>query len=203
MIAFLTSRLGRFIAGGVIALLIIGALWARGSHYKGQRDNLQAWQGEVTQATRDAAHRPKLAVKNVAQQVRYLGKGIDDFRLAMATAKATALANKLAADRRNEDRRKESDHALDQALPEYRRRTDDYARAHSVRGKSGPASVDRSDNGGRDLPSPAFGAEELDGAGRETGLVAIPRADLDICTANTLRLENAVEWAKALSEGPR
>jgi Sec-independent protein translocase protein TatA len=165
--------------------------------WHGKRDALK-WQDEVVQATRDASHRPRLAAKNVAQQIRYLGQGIDDFRAAMAEVKAKALAAKLAADQQNEDRRKERDHALDQALPEYRRRADDYARTHSVRGQSDPPAVGGSDHRQRDLPGPTFGAQVANGAGGETDLVTITRSDLGICTDNTGRLENAVEWARGL-----
>lgn len=196
---FATSKLGI----GLLAAILLGALWLRGNHYRSERDELKVWQDDVTLATRNAAHRPKLAAKHVAQQVRYLGKGLDDVRTAMARVKAKALADKLAADTRNEERRKDADHALRQDALDAHRRTDAYALAHRVPGLAGkPAAVGGGDDGERDLPGAALGAPVPDGAGAETELVTITRTDLDICTINTVRLVNGHDWAAGLSPKP-
>jgi hypothetical protein len=195
MFSILTSK----IFGGlsIVLLLALGVQTWRVGHYKAQRDDLATWQAEVTDATRSAAHRPKLAVKNVAQQVRYLGEGLDKVRLTMAEVKAKALADKMAADERNEQRRRNADHAYDAAITESRRRTDDYARDHIVRGKSDPPSANRGNYRVGDLPEPTFGSSGAEDAG-DDALVAITRADLDICTVNSERLKAAVEWAAGL-----
>lgn len=186
------------VLGGLSIVLLIACLglWLRGNHYEHQRDKLATWQGEVTDATRSAAHRPKLATKNVAQQVRYLGEGLDTVRLTMAQVKAKALADKLAADRRNEDRRRNNDHAYDAATIDSRRRTDDYARNHIVRGKSDPPPANRGDNWRRDLPRPTFGPQSATGSSADA-LVAISRTDLDICTENSERIKAGADWAAA------
>lgn len=192
------SPIGKLVLIGIV----VAGLWARGSHYQHQRDALQGWQNDVTQATRDAAHRPKLAVRNVAVQVRYLGSGLDAVRAAMVVAKAEATESKLLIDHANEQRKRDADYDLQQDAIADNRRTDAYRRAHGVRRAGAPqvgSPTDRDNSGQGDLPRPAFAAQEPDGPGgaaaMDDGLVAITSAALDLCTTNTRRLSNGHEWA--------
>ena len=162
----------------------------------GQRDALRVWQDEVTQATRDAAKRPKLAVKGVAQQVRYLGAGIDRVRDAMNAARADALAAKQSAKAADDARRKEFDNALHTSLAEALRHGDDYARANGVWGDAGRAAgADLGNDDRADLPGAASAAGLVDRPGSGPALVSITREAFDTCTAIKVRLDNGHAWA--------
>lgn len=180
-----------------IALLAVIALQAVTLHFRtADRDVLRAWQTDVTKATRDAAGRPKLAEKWVAQQVRYLGQGVDKMRLGMAQARADALAAKIAKEAADETNRKEFDHALGTALSAALRDSDSYARAHGVWGDTGsPAGADHGNDGRADLPGGANAAGLADRSGAGPALVSIHRAAFDTCTTLKVRLDNAHAWA--------
>lgn len=179
---------------GIIVLQAV-AIWA----ISGQRGQLQRWQDDVTQATRDAADHPKLATRAVPQQVRNLGIGLAKARTAMAQAKADALAAKLATDAANETRRKDSDDAIAPVLRKALGGADAYARAHGDTGRlqcaPRTAQVDRGDDSRADLPGSAAPADVVDRSGAGPALVFISRAALDTCTTLKVRLDNAHDWA--------
>lgn len=178
---------------GLIGIVLIqtAAIWA----ISGQRDRLQRWQDEAVQATREAALHPKLSTSAVPQQIRNLGVAIEHTRLAMAQAKASALAKKMADDAANEARRKDANDALVPELSRALRNADAYARSGGLQCASRAAQVDRGNDGGSDLSSPAASAEVTDRSGAGPALVSIPRAALDTCTTLKVRLDNAHDWA--------
>jgi len=182
------------LAGGLLAALLLVGLWFRGNHYRDQRDALQLWKGEVVDATRSAAHRPRLAENQVAKQIRYLGEGLDNVRVAMATAKAEAIQAKADQERRDEDNRRRHDANFETSLADIRRRFNVWADAHRVPNGPGPRPTDRGNNRQDDLPLPSFGPQEPNGSGANTELVAIPRTDFDICNENTARIIDAQSW---------
>lgn len=189
--AFARSRLGL----GLFAALAMGLLWLRGSHYRNQRDDLRAWQSDVVSATRNAAHRPNLAIDQVALQVTNLGLSLDRIVEAQEAARLAALAAKEAQERRDEENRRKHDEALPTRLAEARRRADAYFDAHRLRGSESPAPA----AGGvsaSDLPSPAFGPQEPDGGGGDADMAAITHADFERCTVNSERLRDGVEWVR-------
>lgn len=192
---------GLRLMGGLALLLVLAGLWARGEHYRGQRDVLRDWKAEVIQAARDAAHHPKLGEKHVARQVRLLGAAVDQVRAAMDKARADQLARVREQERRDEKNRRTHDAILPQRLDEARRRAADYAGRNGVRGRSDPPGFDRVDSGEAGLPEPSFGTAQPDGAGDDAELVAITRGDLDACTVNTVRLLDAQAW-NAARESP-
>lgn len=171
MFSALTSK----IFGGLsIALaLMCGLFWMRGNaweHAAGRwKETAGQWKGAYE-----------------AQEAAY--------RAAQDAAKAKALRLKLEQEERDERNRKDHDNALQNTLADDRRRTDDYARAHRVPRQ---APSDLGPAGGTDLPQPAFGAAQPDGAGGDAELVAISADDLRICTVNSRRLQNAHDWDAA------
>lgn len=186
------------------ALALTGGLWWRGSHYRDQRDTLAAWQDGVTAATRAAAHRPKLAVKNVALQIQYLGQELDAFKAAQAEATRRAQEAKAARERENEQHRKDHDDALPTRIADQRRRTQPWIDAHRVHG-GGPDPAARASAGGAgraDLPSPTFGAAQPDGPDRGSELVAVPAAYIDACSVVTGRLQDGADWAREVLPPP-
>lgn len=196
----LSKLLGGFSLAALLALAVLG--W-RLHAVTGERDALASWQGDVTQAARDAAHHPKLGRDHVAQQIRNLGGALDQVRTAMATARANALDAKLKREQEDEHRRKEADDALAVQLADGRRRADDHARTHGVRRGAGGPGNDPGGDRAADLPAPAFAAAFDHGPGDPAELVAITPADLNTCTDNSLRLRNAHGWASTIQEPPQ
>jgi len=204
MLADLLGSLAGRVLGGVslVALVALAALGLRLHHVTGQRDALQAWQDDVVTATRDAAHRPKLAPAAVARQVRFLGAGLDQVREAMATATAKALAAKLAREGTDETNRKVADDAVHSNLGAALRDTDAYARDHGVcGGPERPAAADHGGAGGPDLSSAADAPRGADRSGAGPALVSVPRSALDACTTLKVRLDAGRAWALKLSSG--
>lgn len=180
------------------AVLLVGGLWWRGSHYRDQRDALATWQTDVTAATRLAAHRPKLATRNVALQIDYLGQELDAIHNAQVLATKQAQDAKAAKERENEQHRKDHDDALPTRIADERRRAQPWIDAHRVHGSGRDAAAGAAAGGsGRaDLPSPAFGAAQPDGPDRGSELVAVPAGYIDACSVVTGRLKDAAEWAR-------
>lgn len=169
MHAFLFSRWTHY--GALVLGILLTFLWGRAGWNSAERWETVAGIEKNARETLEAA-----------------------YRTASDTARANALAAKTAQEQRDERNRENHDHAYRESLTDARRRTDAYARAHRV---SGQATTDLGSSGGPDLPRPAFGAQEPDGAGDATVMVAISRADLDICTENSTRLQNAHDWHEA------
>jgi uncharacterized protein with beta-barrel porin domain len=72
----------KLIGYGLGALAIIGLL-AMVNGWRVERNHLRDWQTTVVSATRDASGNPKLAAKDVPQQITFLGQAV------------TALSNSL------------------------------------------------------------------------------------------------------------
>lgn len=159
-----------------------------------ERDELREYKIRVLIVTREASDNPKLSANNAPEQIRLLGVAINDVRKAQAEAHAKALESKVTREQQDRENKERADENLKATVPSARRLADRYARVNRVRKPASAAP--RSDDSHADMPSPAFGAGEFEGAGGEADMVAISRADLYICTMNTERLANAVDWAK-------
>lgn len=192
---FARSRLGI----GLIAALALGMMWLRGSHYRDQRDLLQAWQDQVVQATRAAAHMPRLAVKNVPAQVLVLGTALDRIEAAQAQARAEALAEKAARERDQQQQKRTADDALPNRLAENRRRSGAWIAGHGLSGPAAALDHSAAGQGGRDLPSPAFGPGRADSADRGPEFVAVPAAYIDKCDTVTARLQVVQGWWQGIN----
>lgn len=107
---------------------------------------------------------------------------------AQKAAEAKAIAAKLAQEAKDEQRRKDADNALKQDMLDDRRRTDAYASRMRYK-------APRSAPSGTDLPSTPEATSISDGPGDFAELVGITRTDLDLCTVNSRRLQNAHDWA--------
>ena len=96
--AFSTTKLIGF---GIGALALVAAvLWFRG--VINERNELRDWQAQVFVATRDAAANPKLAKKDVAQQIGLLGKAITDLKTGIANQNA-AIERQAAETKRQQE----------------------------------------------------------------------------------------------------
>lgn len=179
------SRVLWLLAAALLALLGVQTARLHSAH---------AWRDEVVQATREAAHRPKLAPKNVARQVRTLGAAIDQARLASAQSEIIARKAKAARESADETNRREHDDGLQTKLDAAYRAGAAYAAAHRLRGPGCPADPVRGEAGRSDLPVPGAGAAQPDRPGGPAELVAVSRADLDRCTVIATRLLDARDW---------
>lgn len=91
----------KLIGFGLGALALIAAFfWFRGA--LNERAELRDWQDQVTVATRLAADNPKLAKKDVAQQVGLLGKAISDLKAGIANQNAAINAHAEETKRQQE-----------------------------------------------------------------------------------------------------
>lgn len=85
----------KLIGIGVGALAVI-ALLAMVNGWRVERNHLRDWQTTVLVATRDASGSPKLAAKDVPQQIKLLGQAVADLKAGLA--KQTAAVNAQAAE---------------------------------------------------------------------------------------------------------
>lgn len=187
-----------------VACLVLAGVaawcWQGWSRADDDRARLAVWQDQVTRATREAAHHPRLGKAHVADQVRNLGLSLDRILAAQEEAKRRLLAAKREREREQDRQRRSADDALASDLAAQRRRT---AAALGARGLSQPAGSPPGDRGGAawqpglDLPAPAFGAEKPDRPDRGSGQFVVSGAYIDACDVVTARLHNAADWAAA------
>lgn len=137
----------------------------------------------------------KGALAELVEENGILRLDLERIKLAQEAATLRAIAEKQAAEERAEQERKQSDERLAQARDSARAAAARYAAANRVR-----AQAEAVDGGaGRaDLPCAAALAEGPDGACEDAELLAVTRQDFDDMVDNSIRLQEAVEWAKAL-----
>ena len=124
-------------------------------------------------------------------------------KLIVARAQITAgQANVVAlkADKAREDARQAAntrriDHATNRARADALAGADRYAASHRVQR---PAQVAASRDASRSMPGRAPVAERVESPAPESDMVAVSRADLDACTANSVDLGLAYEWAQSI-----
>lgn len=115
------------------------------------------------------------------------------FKTAQEAATKWALAEKREKEASQKAAKDTADDKLTTARESGHDATADYAR----RNRCVRAEVDTSSRRSADLPGTPAAAEVPDRAG-DDALVAVSPADLNICTDNSLRLKNAVDWIKSL-----
>ena len=173
--------------GGALKRLLSGltALWGLIRHHPKEAAiiallALSAWQYRGKRAAfteRDAARAQTAQVITAGEQ-----------------AQANQIALNKAAEAKSAAIAKETDDEHEKQLAIANDRTDSFIRANRVRphGGSGASKT------GASAESPV--AQGGDGQGLPPELVAVPAADVRICTANTLRLEAVRDWGIALRE---
>lgn len=117
------------------------------------------------------------------------------YELAAKQAEAKAIAQKQAVEASYRAKAQEADNDYQIALARAQRASDAYVarmRAEVARGASGRSSA-ASDRGNPQEPI---------GPDADAELVAITRDDLSILVENSVRLENAIAWAKTLNVEP-
>jgi hypothetical protein len=81
----------KLIGYGVGALAVI-ALLAMVNGWRVERNHLRDWQTTVVVAARDASGSPKLAAKDVPQQIKLLGQAVIDLKLRIVEQNAAVAA---------------------------------------------------------------------------------------------------------------
>jgi|GEM_PF-4926674 len=112
-------------------------------------------------------------------------------------ATAAAISAKRATDDRFANLKQEYDRDLHTKMAAAQQLATDYVRAHSVRVETGGSPADRGRLASAGLPGAASAAGKPDGPGGTAVMVA--PADVGICTAAVIRLQNAVDWAAKLT----
>lgn len=109
-------------------------------------------------------------------------------------AQANQIALNKAAEAKSAAIAKDQDNEHEKQLALANDRTDSFIRANRVRPHGG--------SGASKAGAGAEGtvAESGDGQGLPSELVAVPAADVRLCTENTLRLEAVRDWGVALRE---
>lgn len=118
---------------------------------------------------------------------------LDRVKEATELADAKARAAKVAAEAEYQRKAEETDAKYQVQLADMRGRAARYADAHRVR----PQAVAGA-RGRAAAPAEGQRAEGADRSGSDAELVAVTRADFDTLTENTLRLQQAHEWACGL-----
>ena len=109
-----------------------------------------------------------------------------------------ALAEKAAREAADRQRKDQADAQLETALVDGR----DAARRYADANRCVRVEASGGRGVGADLPGAGAAAQVADRAGPAPELlVGISDADLAICAANTLRLENARGWALSINTG--
>jgi hypothetical protein len=177
-----------------LALGFAGWCWHGWNGAEAERAVLAKWQDDVTEAARNAAHRPRLGKAHVAQQVTNLGASLDAVVAAQEAARQRAIEAKAAQERDQERKRKGADDALSNDIAAQRRRSAAALAARGLHGIAGGPPEAGSGAGGSDLPDPAFGTEEPDSTDRGSEPVLVSLRYIDACDAVTARLRNAQDW---------
>ncbi len=166
LIAFLTTRAGKFVGLGLSVLLAVMV----GLHFRN-----------------DARTQARLADARAQ---------ISAWKNANAASTAWAKAEKHARETADKARKEQADAKLELAADRGRDAADRYAAANRcVRAEASGRGGERAD-----LSRPAAAPQEPGWGSAAADLVGVSRADFDACTVNTIRLGNAVEWAKGLGE---
>lgn len=142
--------------------------------------SLWLWQGKAS-ALRDRDS----AIVALADQAKA-------YKAAQAEAAAKAIAAREADERRTTDLAERTDHAKDRLLADARARAADFARRNRLLQAAGGASCRPAAPGQDDAP------QDPDRPGDAAEMVIVPRNDFDTLTENSIRLEAAHDWAKAL-----
>lgn len=154
-----------------LGIALVAVLWGRGERYRA--DAIEA-RGAL-----------------VAQVSEYRATYREAYRRAMMAA--------LVEDARTQRAKEKADASYHARLEGDAMRAAAYAAANRcvrAEGRADPGAA-----GGADLPGTGAASRQPQGAGDLAELVGITRADLDVCTVNSRRLENAVGWGADYTAG--
>lgn len=192
MFGFSTVKL---IGAGIVALAILAFITLAFS-WRSERDKLLQWQGQVVAATTDASGlkdgkgRPlTIKVKDVPEQIRFLGEALNAVRLKTAQARADDLANAHRVEAINEQKGDESVAQYKADLAAIRAR---YADLMRDRGSTSGANSSRS--GGESMPCLATASGFSCNPAEEKGLLSAD--DALIATEQAYQLNAILNWGK-------
>lgn len=136
----------------------------------------------------------KAAVARLTHDNAVIRVNLDMLKTANEIATERAQEAKRVADAKAAKQKELSDERLSQERSRYRALAARYAAANRVRSKAG--APDQRGASGADLPVTASSAQSPDRAGADAEFLAVSRSDFDIMVDNTVRLKEAVEWAR-------
>ncbi len=181
-VTFLSTRAGKLVAMGLAVVLALAIQQARIDGFLW----IEGWKPRALAAE-------QLAKDERANHVQTKA----NYAAAQKEAVAHAMAEKQATEARYAALQRKADHDSQIALDDAMRRAGAYAASNRVRTEAGAPAV-QGDSRRADLSGTASAAQEPVGGRGDPFMVAVSRADFDACTLNTVRLQNAVEWAKGL-----
>ena len=126
------------------------------------------------------------------EQVKVLRLDLDNIKAAQIAAKAIAEAERLRIEAEYREQAEKIDEQYKDRLASANARADAYARRMRAKASdslSGAVGTSAEDNT----------AESVDGSS-ETAFILVSRPDFDILNENTIRLEQAHEWALGLNQ---
>lgn len=125
---------------------------------------------------------------HVALQACQAGRAADRAAYTAAQVEATRIATaaKVAIEAKQETARKDADAKLDTARRDANARLADWMRRQTAKGHSGSPDLSGTANAAQVDNEPGAGA------------FMVEASDLAICTDNTVRLQNARDWAAGL-----
>jgi hypothetical protein len=129
-----------------------------------------------------------------------LNKTRADVEVVTKQATAQAVATKREADTRFASLKQEYDRDLHVKTAAAQRDAADFVRTHSVRVEAGSGGADPGRLASAGVPGAAPASRKPADAGG-TAVVVAP-GDIGLCTAAVIRLQNAVDWAMALTGAP-
>lgn len=160
------------LALGVIAILVLAALWARGNHLSDARDLWRTTAKTQAEATRTAS----------------------------AAAAIRAETARLETERRSAAHARKADHEEPPAVADLRNAADRYADARRLRPEADcrlSGSTDPAASGSPASDRDGRGDNPLEGRASDE-VVLVPRQRYDEFVGNTLRLERVRNWGEGL-----
>lgn len=180
--------------GGLVGLLAVIAFVLTAFHWKGQRDDLRDWQGQVISATVDAAglkdkngNPAKMKPKDVPQQIRFLGEALDAVRTKTAQAKADDLEHARTVETHQTQVGQETSNDYQAAIARVRA---DYAERLRVIERQ--ASTNSGSGGTTRVPSTPASSIRPDAAAAQNGL---PSEDALTATEQAIQLKAIQDFA--------
>ncbi|MGX7895448.1 hypothetical protein [Tsuneonella sp. HG222] len=175
MLDRLTWRIG-FIAASILAALLFVGFATQTIRIEG----LSVWPFKIV---------------GFKEEIRTIRLDLDSIKRAQETAALKAKQAKAEAEAEYRKKAEITDAKYKAELADARSRAARYADANRVRRQANGGSP-----GGPAAPGGSDAPEGADGRSEDAELVAVSREDFDILNENTIRLQQAHEWALGLNQ---
>jgi Sec-independent protein translocase protein TatA len=175
---------------GLAAVAVPTTGWIITSH---TLHGVREWQSTVISVTSTAAHVTNkkgnialLAAKDVPEQIKKLGEGIDSFKAAQATAQTKHDANNARVEGAQNEITKDLGNEIHRDISVGRTVAGNYSATHRLHDPQGSSAKLQDAAGGREGSGSVDAANGADGSAGVPVLVSA--ADVQICTDNTIKL---------------